>query len=286
VLSSGAMADSPSISDKEARVRAPDSPLERVLAMARLLREPGGCPWDRDQTVESMTPYLQEETFEVVEAVSARDREGFTEELGDLLFLVLFLGAVAEDTGWATLPDVADGVLDKLVRRHPHVFGGDGRLEASGAVRQWEELKRAEHEAKAGEPVPSTLGRRPAGLPALTTAFRVSEKAGAVGFQWPGVGEALDKLAEELGELRTEIEAGAETERLEDEIGDLLYATVNVARYLRIDPERALRGTVAKFLRRFRYIEEKLAERGRTPGGSDLEEMDALWNEAKDEGAS
>jgi MazG family protein len=279
------MSDSPPISDKEARIRAPESPLERVLAIARLLREPGGCPWDREQTVDSMTPYLQEETFEVVEAVSARDREGFTEELGDLLFLVLFLAAVAEETGWGTLPEIADGVLDKLIRRHPHVFGGQGELESSGAVRQWEELKRAEHEDKAGGAIPSTLGRRPAGLPALTTAFRVSEKAGAVGFQWPGVKEALGKLAEELDELRDEVDAGAATERLEDEIGDLLYATVNVARYLRIDPERALRGTVAKFLRRFRYIEEKLAERGRSPSGSDLGEMDALWNEAKREGA-
>ncbi len=280
------MSDSPTNSDKEARVRAPDSPLERVLAMARLLREPGGCPWDREQTVESMTPYLQEETFEVVEAISARDRDGFTEELGDLLFLVLFLASVAEETGWSTLDGIADGVVDKLVRRHPHVFGESGGIETTGAVRQWEEIKRAEHEAKAGGEVPSTLGRRPAGLPALTTAFRISEKAGAVGFQWPGVTEALAKLSEELEELRAEVAADAPGERLEDEIGDLLYATANLARYLRIDPERALRGTVAKFLRRFRYVEEKLAERGRSPAGSDLEEMDRLWNEAKRAGGS
>ena len=170
-------------------------------------------PLGREQTVESMTPYLQEETFEVVEAISARDRDGFTEELGDLLFLVLFLASVAEETGWGTLDGIADGVVDKLVRRHPHVFGESGGIEATGAVRQWEEIKRAEHEAKAGGEVPSTLGRRPAGLPALTTAFRISEKAGAVGFQWPGVTEALAKLAEEIEELRAEVAAGAPGER-------------------------------------------------------------------------
>ncbi len=267
---------------RAARVRAPRSPLERVLAIARLLRGPEGCPWDREQTVESMTPYLQEETFEVVEAVAARDRAGFTEELGDLLFLVLFLAAVGEDSGWSTLDSVADGVVEKLIRRHPHVFGEGRELGTGGALQQWEEIKRAERDS--GGKAPTALGKRPAGLPALTTAYRISEKAAAVGFQWPDIGGAMAKLEEEMGEFREELGAGARPEKLEDEIGDLLYSVVNLARYLRVDPERALRGTTAKFTRRFRYIEERLHERGLSPERAGLEAMDALWNEAKAEG--
>ena len=270
--------------EKRDHVRGPASPLDRILAVARLLRSPGGCPWDMEQTVETLTPYLQEETFEVVEAVAERDRPAFQEELGDLLFLVLFLGTVAEDTGWGTLREAADGVVEKLIRRHPHVFGEGSGLETEGALRQWEEIKRAEKKAGAEEnEVPTALGRRPAGLPALTTAFRLSEKAGAVGFQWPTTADAFRKLREETEEVHEELVGEARPEELEREIGDLLYSVVNLARYLRIDPERALRGTNAKFTRRFRYVERKLHERGRTPETSTLEEMDALWNEAKTE---
>ncbi len=270
--------------EKRDRARAPGSPLERILAVARLLREPGGCPWDMSQTVETMTPYLQEETFEVVEAVAERDREAFREELGDLLFLVLFLGTVAEETGWGSLAEAADGVVEKLIRRHPHVFGEGAGLETDGALRQWEEIKRAEKTAEAAEDeTPTALGRRPAGLPALTTAFRISEKAGAVGFQWPTVARAFAKLREETEEVHEELTGQGRPEVLEGEIGDLLYSVANLARYLHVDPERALRGTNAKFTRRFRYVERKLHERGRTPETSTLEEMDALWTEAKGE---
>ena len=252
--------------------------------LARVLREPGGCPWDREQTVESLTPYLQEETYEVVEAVGERSREAYREELGDLLFMVAFLGLVGEESGWGSLDEVAGGVVDKLIRRHPHVFGETGELEARGALKQWEEIKRGETPGDAPGEVPSALGRRPAGLPALTTAFRISEKAGAVGFEWPDVGGALGKLEEEIGELHAEVNAGAEAETLEDELGDVLYSVVNVARYLGVDPERALRRTTAKFTRRFRHIEARLHETGRTPEQVSLEEMDALWDEAKAKG--
>jgi ATP diphosphatase len=267
---------------RAARIRAVPSPLDRILTLARVLRGPGGCPWDRDQTVETLTPYLQEEVFEVVEAVGARDHEAFREELGDLLFLVGFLALAAEDAGWTTLEDTAARTVDKLVRRHPHVFGEARDIGAEGALRQWEELKRAE--APKTDAVPSALGKRPSGLPALTQAFRISEKAGAVGFEWPNRLGAVDKLEEEVAELRGDLKQAAPAEKLEEELGDILYSVVNVARYLGVDPERALRATTGKFMRRFRYIEEQLHGRGRTPEQSDLEEMDALWNEAKAKG--
>jgi nucleoside triphosphate diphosphatase len=179
---------------------SPDTPirnappgLERILALARVLRAPGGCPWDREQTVESLTPYLQEETFEVVEAVGARDRGAFREELGDLLFLAAFLALVGEDEGWGSIAEVADGVVEKLVRRHPHVFGEQREIGSEGALRQWEEIKRGEGGTEKEGSIPSSLGKRPAGLPALTAAFRISEKAGAVGFEWPDRKGALDR---------------------------------------------------------------------------------------------
>jgi len=270
--------DSPAA--RAARIRDTPGAWERVLTLARVLRGTGGCSWDRDQTVESLTPYLQEETFEVVEAVGERDRAGFREELGDLLFLVALLALAAEEAGWGSLEEVSQAVVEKLVRRHPHVFREGKELGARGALRQWEELKRAEKNG-APQEVPSALGKRPSGLPALTTAFRISEKAGAVGFQWPDRRGAIEKLEEELGELRREIDRDAPPEDLEAELGDVLYSVVNVARYLGVDPERALRGTTGKFIRRFRFIEARLQERGRTPEQSTLEEMDALWNEAK-----
>ena len=268
--------------ERAARIRSVPNPLDRILTLARVLREPGGCPWDRDQTVETLTPYLQEEMFEVVEAVGARNREGFREELGDLLFLVGFLGLAAEDSGWTTIEDAVNAAVDKLIRRHPHVFGEVRDIGSAGALRQWEELKRAE--AETTDAVPSALGKRPPGLPALTQAFRISEKAGAVGFEWPDRMGALEKLEEEVGELRRDLERDAPTEAIEEELGDILYSVVNVARYLGVDPERALRATTGKFIRRFRYIEEQLHARGNTPEKSSLEEMDALWNEAKTKG--
>ena len=272
--------DSPAA--RAARIQETKGAWERVLTLARVLRGPGGCSWDRDQTVESLTPYLQEETFEVVEAIGDRDRAGFREELGDLLFLVALLALAAEEAGWSSLEDVAQTVVQKLVRRHPHVFGESRDLGAGGALRQWEELKRAEQN-RGGPEVVSALGKRPTGLPALTSAFRISEKAGAVGFQWPDRGGALAKLEEELRELGREIDRDAPPEDLESELGDVLYSVVNVARYLGVDPERALRSTTGKFIRRFQYIEARLQERGRTPEQSTLEEMDALWDEAKRE---
>jgi len=265
-------------SELERRVRSAPAPLERIHELVRVLRGPAGCPWDREQTLATLTPYLQEETYEVVEAVGATDPDGVREELGDLLFLVLLVSDAAEASG-ITLDSVADAVVDKLVRRHPHVFGGGPGVGSDGALRQWEELKREESSSPVA--ARSVLGDRPPGLPALTTAFRISEKAGAVGFQWPTTAQALDKVEEEARELRAEIDAGANPRAVEDELGDLLYAAANLARYLGIDPERALRGTIAKFSRRFRHLESALASGGRTPSDASLNEMQSLWEEAK-----
>jgi len=273
------------VHEHERRIRSLEKPLERILELVRVLRGPGGCPWDRDQTLESMTPYLQEETFEVVETIGDGNPEAFREELGDLLFLVLFLAELGEEREWGGVEEAADAVIEKLVRRHPHVFAGGDALESEGALRQWEELKQAEKglPATAGEEPPSTLGKRPPGLPALTTAFRISEKAGAVGFQWPGVDEALAKLREETGELEREIHRDGDRAAIENELGDVLYSVANIARYLGVDPERALRGTIGKFMKRFRYVESKLHEEGTRTSAAPLDRMTALWEEAKRE---
>lgn len=276
-----------SSSAKERRIRDQADPLARIRELARVLQGPGGCPWDAEQTVESLTPYLQEEAFEVLEAIAEKDDAGFVEEMGDLFFLLCLLTTVAEAEGRGTLDAMAEGVVDKLVRRHPHVFGTGGPVGADGALQQWEELKRAERGGKEPEAVPTALGKRPAGLPALTTAFRISEKAAAVGFRWEDPGQNVEKVAEELGELRGELDRGTpDPERLEEELGDLLYATANLARHLSIDPERALRSSTAKFVRRFQRVEALLHEQGESPERSDLATMDTLWQQAKrEEGA-
>ena len=286
MLSSLPMCRKDQPNSKETQIREVPGALDRVLMLARVLRAPGGCPWDREQTVESLTPYLQEETFEVVEAVGARDQEAFREELGDLVFLVAFLASAGEDQGWGKLDEIADGVVNKLVRRHPHVFGDGNKLGSEGALRQWEEIKQAEKTEEDKSEFSSSLGERPAGLPALTTAFRISEKAGAVGFEWPEINGAIEKLEEEIHELKTEITKNSDSLDLEKELGDVLYSVVNLSRYLKIDPERSLRGATQKFSRRFRYMEQKLFEKGKKPEKSNLAEMDALWNEAKRKGVS
>jgi MazG family protein len=255
--------------------------LVNLVAVCERLMAEDGCPWDREQTLDTVTPYLQEETFEVLEAIGARDAASLREELGDLFYLLVFTGALARKEGLdADLSTTLREVTEKLVRRHPHVFGERVVDGAPGAILQWEEIKRSESAAG------TTLGRRPAGLPALTTAYRIQEKAAAVRFEWTDVRGALAKLREELDELEAALDARGEEadRRRRDELGDVLYSVVNLSRYLKIDPEVALRGTIAKFMNRFRFIEEELARRGKTPSTSDLDEMDALWNEAKRRG--
>lgn len=248
----------------------------RLLGVCRRLRGPDGCPWDREQTLESMTPYLTEEAAESVEAIGNADRDHAAEELGDLAFLVLFCLELTRERWGLGLAEAFDRASDKLIRRHPHVYG-DARIEGGeAAYRQWQEIKQAEKKDRGA----SLLGEQPKALPALVAAYRLQEKAAAVGFDWPTADGALAKVREELEEV-AHASGGDTTPALARELGDLLFAVVNLARKLGVDPERELRATMHRFRERFLHIERRLAEQGRTPTQSTLEEMDELWEEAK-----
>jgi len=248
----------------------------RLLGVCRRLRGPDGCPWDREQTLESMTPYLTEEAAEAVEAIGNGDRDHAAEELGDLGFLVLFCLELAGERWGVGVAEAFDRAAEKLIRRHPHVYGEAKVADGGAAYRQWQEIKRAE-KRDAGA---SLLGEQPKGLSALTAAYRIQEKAAAVGFDWPTPEGPLAKVREEAEEVARAMQ-GDTTPELARELGDLLFAVVNLARKLGVDPERELRATMRRFRERFLHVEKRLAERGRTPSQSDLEEMDALWEEAK-----
>ena len=252
-----------------------------LVAVCRRLRGPDGCPWDREQTLESMTPYLTEEAVESGEAIGSGDAAHIAEELGDLAFLSIFCLELLGERGGPGLAEALEMGAAKLVRRHPHVYGDATVKDGDGAYRQWQEIKQAEKGAK-GEIAPSLLGEQPKGLPALVAAYRVQEKAGAVGFDWPEVSGALAKVREEIGEIEKEL-GGDTTPALAREIGDVLFAIVNLARHLRVDPERELRASTHRFRDRFHHIERRLAERGVSPSAVPLAELDALWEEAKRE---
>jgi len=264
--------------------------LETAVKIMARLRAPDGCPWDQVQTHKSLLPNLLEETYEYFHAVQDNDKPAMREELGDILLQVIFHAQIAEERGDFTLGDAANDLTDKLLRRHPHVFG-DGKAEdAKGALASWHSAKRKEGEHTLN------LDKVPRALPALLRARKVQEKAAKVGFQWPDIEGALLKVDEELAELRHELASIEETSpfhshasgnpdsaaaRIEDELGDLLFAVVNVARYVHVCPEVALTGTVEKFIKRFNYIEEKLAAEGVSLGEASLEKMDGYWDEAK-----
>lgn len=244
------------------------SRLAELLGIVYRLRDEDGCPWDRKQTLASMTPNLVEEAFEVTEAVASGDDPHVAEELGDTLMNVILMARIAEQEGRFDLAAVAAGIATKLVRRHPHVFGDRSADDADAALASWNDAKAAEGKARS-----SLLDGVPSGLPALLTALKLGQKAAEVGFDWPDATGALDKLTEEVAEL-TAAESGPD---VEDELGDVLFAAVNVARKHGVDPELALRRTVAKFRRRFAHLEAELGE-----GLSDasLEEMERLWRAA------
>jgi tetrapyrrole methylase family protein/MazG family protein len=247
-----------------------------VALMARL-RGPGGCPWDREQTLETLKTYLIEEAYEVLDALDGGDRDAHMEELGDLLFQVVFQAQVRREEGAFTIDEVIAAIHDKLVRRHPHVFG-DARLgTADEVLDQWERLKAEE---KRGTRRPSLLDHIPARLPALLQALRLTEKAARVGFDWAAEEDLMVKGDEEWRELKRVVSSGP-PERVAEELGDLLFVLANLARRQGLDPEEALRQANGKFQRRFRHIEESLARRGQRPEEVSLEEMDALWDEAK-----
>jgi MazG family protein len=251
---------------------------ELVGVMARL-RAPGGCPWDRKQTFDTIKSYLLEETYEVMDAIDRRDWPGLAEELGDLLLQPVFFAEMATEAGLFRISDSLDAINEKLIRRHPHVFA-DATAETPEDVKQrWDEIKKAE---KAGQEAPPTsvLDAVPRNLPALVEAEKISHKAGGLGFEWPDIGGVIEKLQEEAAEL-AHARANSDPEQTEHEIGDLLFTLVNLARFLKVDPEQALRKTNARFRKRFAFVERHAGEEIRRPP---LERLEELWQEAKSSG--
>jgi MazG family protein len=286
---------------------------ERAVAIMAKLRAPGGCPWDREQTFDTIKPYTLEETYEVLEAIDNRDWEELTGELGDLLLQVLFYSEMAQEQGTFSIDDVLDRLSTKLIDRHPHVFGDVEAATASEVVRNWEAIKAEEKKkrlaagggksAKESSNPNSVLAGVSSAMPSLLEAHKLSSKAAHVGFDWPNVDGLFDKLREETDELRKELEefpepgprpnlrgvAGSGQQqvpnelraRLEEEVGDLFFVLVNIARYLSVDPESALKKTNRKFKRRFQWMEQQLRESGRTPDKTNIDELEGLWQQAK-----
>jgi nucleoside triphosphate diphosphatase len=290
---------------------------ERAVAIMERLRAPGGCPWDREQTFDSIKPYTLEETYEVLEAIDNRDWEELPGELGDLLLQVLFYSEMAKEQGSFSIDDVLDGLSRKLVDRHPHVFGDAKADTAAEVKRNWEALKAEERKKRqqetetaeaadasaAGKAAPSILAGVSSSMPALLEAHKLSSRAARIGFDWPDMEGLFEKLGEETRELRQHLQefpapgprpegrgvAGSGRQsipedlrlRLEEEVGDLFFVLVNIARYLAVDPESALRKTNRKFRRRFQWMEQWLHERGASPENVSMDELESLWQRAK-----
>jgi nucleoside triphosphate diphosphatase len=285
---------------------------ERAVSIMARLRAPGGCPWDREQTFDTIKPFTLEETYEVIEAIDNRDWDELKGELGDLLLQILFYSEMAQEEGHFSIDDVLDRLSAKLINRHPHVFGDVKADTSSEVVKNWEAIKAEEKRLRqstngeAGKEAPkSILGGVSRNMPALMEALKISSKVAQVGFEWPEIGGLFEKLNEETNELRENLaeipppgpqppnrgvaSSGKQAipealrEKFEDEVGDLFFVVVNLARYLSIDPESALRKTNAKFRRRFQRLEERLIEQGKDLSQSNLEEMETLWQAAKQE---
>jgi MazG family protein len=252
---------------------------DRLLALMARLRAPGGCPWDREQTFDSIKPYTLEETYEVLDAIDRRDWPDLAEELGDYILQAVFYAQMASEQGLFSIEDALEAINRKLLRRHPHVFGEESAETAGDVKRIWSEVKAAEKAAQ-GRQEEGLLAGVPRVLPALVEAQQITSRAAQVGFDWENPEQVLEKLQEEASEF-TEARRGGSPAALENELGDMLFTLVNLARFVKLDPEQALRATNAKFRRRFGYIERKLAERGKKPADATLEEMEALWQEAK-----
>ena len=252
---------------------------EKLLALIERLRNPeGGCPWDIRQTKEDVGRYLLDETYEVLDAVGKDSPAALREELGDLLFMILFLARIAEEENLFGINGVLDDISAKMIRRHPHVFGDAKVKDAAEVKRNWDQIKRDVE--KRGDGDLSILARVPRTMPALLRAQKFTGEAAKVGFDWDSAQSVMAKVEEELGEFREALAKG-DPGRVRDEIGDVLFSIVNLSRHLNVNSEEALRSTNRKFEERFLYIEERLRERGKDPASSTLEEMDALWEEAK-----
>jgi MazG family protein len=289
---------------------------ERAVSIMARLRAPGGCPWDREQTFDTIKPYTLEETYEVLEAIDNRDWDELTGELGDLLLQVLFYSEMAQEEKHFSIDDVLDRLSNKLVNRHPHVFGDVEAKTSADVLKNWEAIKAEEKKKKAGasgkaaaapgtqsQNLDSVLAGVSKGMPALMEAFKISSRVAHVGFEWPNVNELLQKLQEETRELQAELDKLPEPnltpplrgvassgkqqipddlrDRLEDEVGDLFFVMVNIARYLSLDPESALRKTNRKFRKRFEWLETRLNEQGKKPAEATLDEMEGLWQQSK-----
>jgi len=263
-------------------------PIDRLLAIMARLRDPqNGCPWDVKQSFATIAPYTIEEAYEVAEAIEQNDMAALKDELGDLLLQVVFHARMAEEAGHFAFQDVASAIGDKMVSRHPHVFGDQDAATADDVKLTWEAQKEAERRAKAarenggsGAPL-SALDGVTSALPALLRAEKLQKRAARVRFDWPDVQQVFDKLDEELGEIREEIDKGGDPDRLEDEVGDLLFVVANLARHLKVDPETALRRANAKFERRFRAMEVTLEALGEKAEDQTLETLEDLWQAAK-----
>jgi nucleoside triphosphate diphosphatase len=263
----------------------PSKDISRLLEiMAALRTSATGCPWDLQQTFATIAPYTIEEAYEVADAIARGDLADLKDELGDLLFQVVYHARMAEERDAFAFGDVVEAITTKMIRRHPHVFGSAEERAAGAAPGFWDRAKQAEKSGN--DTAGGVLDDVPAALPALTRAVKLQNKAAKVGFDWPSLAPVLAKLKEELAELEevagdTQSPAGGDRTAIEEGFGDLLFVIANVARHLKLDPEAALRSANEKFIRRFRHIEARLAEDGRSPAQSDLAEMDALWDEAK-----
>ena len=253
------------------------TPFEELVEIMAKLRSDGGCPWDREQTHQTLRPYLIEEAYEVLDALDNRGDGDFRDELGDLLLQVVFHAQIAAEERRFDVHDVARAINEKLVRRHPHVFGDTRADTADEVLTNWEKIKREE---KGSEDRKSVLDGLPAGMPALLRAYRIQEKVARVNFDWDDVKEVLEKVGEEIDEVRRALEKG-DRAKIEEEIGDLLFSLVNLSRHLNVPPEDALRRSNDKFIRRFRYIEAALELKGDSLERATFGELDALWDEAK-----
>jgi MazG family protein len=252
---------------------------ERLTAIMARLRAQDGCPWDREQTFDTIKPYTLEETYEVLDAIDARDWRQLAEELGDFMLQAVFYAQMASEQGLFTIEDSLDAINSKLIRRHPHVFGKGEAKTASDVKRRWDEIKQEEKDNR-GERHQNLLDSVPRSTPALVESQQIASKAAGVGFDWENIDQVFDKLREELDELRGARDSG-NAEAIEDEFGDILFVLVNIARFLKIDPEQALRKTNAKFRKRFNHVEDRLRDNGKNFTESNITEMEELWQQAK-----
>jgi ATP diphosphatase len=266
----------------------PSRDINRLIEIMAALRDPvTGCPWDKEQDFSTIAPYTIEEAHEVADAIARRDLSDLRDELGDLLLQVVYHARMAEEEGAFAFGDVVEAITTKLIRRHPHVFGDEDARAAGAAKGFWEKIKAEEKRERAGQRPDGSkrhgaLDGVPAGLPPMARALKLQAKASTVGFDWNDPKAVLAKLREEIDEIAAELDRSpVETDQVEDEIGDLLFAVANLARHLKVDPDQALRRTNAKFIERFGRIEDVLAADGRTPAEASLDEMEKLWQEAK-----